>query len=94
MSEETSRRCSFCNLNWPHTPDFKTCPLCHESTWQAAQPPMNADQALELMAVHKVQVLALEVAAVATQAQQDFEEYYVAKVTGTIDEEWARFGAV
>ncbi len=44
-----ARRCSGCNLNWPHTAEYVVCPQCQDKTDAMRDvPPMPADEAAHL----------------------------------------------
>lgn len=48
MPSDRSYRCSFCDVDWPVDPFYKTCPECSRKTWEAdGIPPIGTDEAKE-----------------------------------------------
>lgn len=44
-----SRRCNYCERNWPHESDYAECPVCREQTHISYVPPqMTSERATEV----------------------------------------------
>lgn len=67
------RRCTGCDINWPSTSTYATCPGCGCDTWKAADEllmkPLSSSEAKQLAADLTL----------SRQRHEEFEQFYAAR---------------
>lgn len=66
-SHHRARRCTRDDVNWPMVPEYKTCPICGEPTWEAVDTePLTLPEARERVEDEKR----------SRRLREEFEQFY------------------